>query len=70
MIYSYITITQFINNKTPYISQLAYLNTNEEAGLLQLTVDQIQMISEEQIAKLTLTQSQFAQLGNIILGNY
>lgn len=69
MIYSYITITQFINNKT-LISQLAYLNTNEEAGLLQLTVDQIQMISEEQIAKLTLTQSQFAQLGNIILGNY
>ena len=69
MIYSYITITQFINNKT-LIPQLAYLNTNEEAGLLQLTVDQIQMISEEQIAKLTLTQSQFAQLGNIILGNY
>ena len=58
-----------MNNKT-LISKLAYLNTNEEAGLLQLTVDQIQMISEEQIAKLTLTQSQFAQLGNIILGNY
>ncbi|XP_063686306.1 kinesin-like protein KIF17 isoform X2 [Bolinopsis microptera] len=45
------------------VQELAYLNTNEEAGLLQLTVDQIQMVSEEQIAKLTLTQSQFAQLG-------
>ena len=44
-------------------TQLAYLNTSEEKGVLQLTSDQVEMITEEQIAKITLTQFQYAQLG-------